>query len=58
VHDLRRAAERALAAYADKPGWRAMQQRGMRQDWSWGRAAGKYAALYERAIADRGARVS
>lgn len=57
AHDLGRAAERALGAYGNKPGWRAMQQRGMRQDWSWGRAAGKYAALYELALADRTASV-
>jgi starch synthase len=56
--DLRGAAERALAAFADREGWRAMQQRGMRQDWSWGRAAVAYASLYERAIADRGVHVS
>jgi starch synthase len=56
--DLRRAAERALAAFARRDDWRAMQERGMRQDWSWARAAVAYAALYERALADRGVRVS
>jgi hypothetical protein len=30
-----------------------MQERGMRQDWSWGRAAVKYVALYDAARADR-----
>lgn len=50
---LRQACERALAAFPDRDGWRAMQQRGMRQDWSWDRAAGKYIALYEAAMADR-----
>ncbi|MEX0749581.1 MAG: glycogen/starch synthase [Dehalococcoidia bacterium] len=58
ARDLREAAERALTAFANRAGWRAMQERGMRQDWSWGPAADNYAALYETAIADRGARVS
>ncbi len=50
---LQRACERAIAAYRSEAGWRAMQERGMRQDWSWGRAAGKYIELYEAAISDR-----
>ena len=29
----------AIAAFENRPAWRAMQERGMRQDWSWGRAA-------------------
>ncbi|MEX2246621.1 MAG: glycogen/starch synthase [Dehalococcoidia bacterium] len=45
--ELRGAMERAARAYADRRGWRAMQLRGMRQDWSWGRAAGRYVELYE-----------
>jgi starch synthase len=53
AHELARAAERALAAFGDRAGWRALQERGMRQDWSWGRAAGTYRALYAAAIADR-----
>jgi starch synthase len=56
--DLRGAADRAVAAFADRGAWRAMQQRGMRQDWSWARAARAYASLYEHAIADRGVHVS
>jgi starch synthase len=51
--DLRGCAERALKAFEDREGWRAMQERGMRQDWSWGRAAGKYLELYETAQNDR-----
>ncbi len=50
---LQQAAERALAAFEDRAGWRAIQERGMRQDWSWGRAAGKYLELYAAAQADR-----
>ena len=53
AHELKRAAERALAAFADPEAWRALQERGMRQDWSWGRAAGKYLELYEAAHAAR-----
>ena len=42
---LRAACGRALDALADTVAWRAMQERGMRQDWSWGSAAAKYGAL-------------
>ena len=51
--NLEHAAERALAAFENPAAWRALQERGMRQDWSWGRAAGKYRELYAAAIADR-----
>lgn len=51
--DLARAVERALAAFEDRAGWRALQERGMRQDWSWRRAAGAYLRLYEDAVNDR-----
>jgi starch synthase len=47
---LEHAAERALAAFEDRAGWRALQERGMRQDWSWRRAAAKYGALYQASI--------
>lgn len=50
---LKQACERAIAAYGNEAGWRGLQERGMRQDWSWGRAAGKYTELYEAAIRDR-----
>lgn len=50
---LGEACSRALDSFQDKPAWRAMQERGMRQDWSWGSAASKYVALYEQAIEDR-----
>jgi len=42
--------QRALKAYADKPRWRAMQQRGMSQDFSWRASAQKYVELYEQAL--------
>lgn len=50
---LREACERAIASYGNRGGWIAMQQRGMRQDWSWSRAADAYIRLYEAAAADR-----
>jgi starch synthase len=51
--ELQYAAERALASFENEAGWRALQERGMRQDWSWNRAAGKYIKLYEAARAAR-----
>ncbi len=51
--ELQSACERALASFENEAGWRALQERGMRQDWSWNRAAGKYVELYEAARADR-----
>lgn len=53
AHELQHACERALAAFAQPDAWRAIQQRGMRQDWSWGRAGARYAELYEAARASR-----
>ncbi len=44
------ALERALRLYADKKGWRRLQQRGMRADFSWSASAQKYVELYWRAI--------
>lgn len=51
--ELRHACERALAAFARRDAWRALQERGMRQDWSWGRAGARYAELYDAARASR-----
>jgi starch synthase len=45
-----RTIRRALKTYADKPRWRAMQQRGMSQDFSWRASAQKYVELYEQAL--------
>ena len=50
---LARCAQRAIDAYGDRGAWRAIQVRGMRQDWSWDRAAGRYLDLYEEARAAR-----
>jgi starch synthase len=52
AHSLRHACERALDTFPSN-GWRALQERGMRQDWSWKNAAGKYGELYQLAIEDR-----
>lgn len=40
---------RALAAFADRDRWRELQLRGMRTDFSWNEAAGRYVRLYETA---------
>jgi len=47
VHGLQECILRSLAAYADKPVWRKIQQNGMRRDFSWKRSAEEYLALYE-----------
>jgi starch synthase len=51
--ELGHACERALAAFEHPADWRAIQERGMKQDWSWRRAAGKYAELYDAALSAR-----
>jgi starch synthase len=53
IDALRHVCVRALDAFQDRLRWRARQERGMRQDWSWVSAAGKYVELYEQAVADR-----
>ena len=45
--------ERALAVFADRPRWAALQAAGMRQDHSWDRSAREYVKIYERAIKRR-----
>ena len=42
------AARKAIAVYSDRPLWQALQRNGMRQDFSWSRAAQAYLHLYER----------
>src|SRR5204862_136377 len=44
------AVRRALALFADRPRWRALQLTGMRQDHSWDRSAREYVKIYERAM--------
>lgn len=42
------AVRKALAAYRDKAGWRAMMVRGMGKDYSWAASAREYSELYRR----------
>ncbi|HMF96807.1 MAG TPA: glycogen synthase GlgA [Vicinamibacterales bacterium] len=44
---------RALALFADRRSWRALQLAGMQQDFSWDRSAGEYVKIYERVTALR-----
>lgn len=44
---LTAAVERAAAAWADTAGWKRVVRRAMEEDFSWGRSAARYAALYE-----------
>lgn len=49
------ALDRLLTLYRDDPpGWRRLVQRGMRQDFSWRRAADQYLTLYRTILAERG----
>lgn len=48
---LRTALDRALTVYRNPRIWKALQARGMRQDFSWDRSACEYVKLYERALA-------
>jgi starch synthase len=50
---LRGALERALAVYRNPRIWKALQARGMRQNFSWDRSAREYVKLYERALAGK-----
>lgn len=44
------AIRRALEAYRDRSAWRALMLRGMAEDNSWDRSAGRYEALYRRLV--------
>ena len=52
-HALHDALARAINVFHDRDAWRALQRRGMQQDFSWDRSAGHYLALYRRAVAKR-----
>jgi len=41
---------RALETFRDKKTWRALQERGMKADWSWEASARKYQDLYHKAL--------
>ena len=47
---LRAALDRALALFADKPRYAAVQQRGMARDFSWKKAAAGYETLYRESV--------
>jgi starch synthase len=42
--------KRAVGTFEDPSRWRAMQERGMKQDFSWTASAQKYGELYEQAL--------
>ncbi|MBU1937648.1 glycogen synthase GlgA [bacterium] len=42
--------ERAVKVFEDQSRWKAMQERGMKQDFSWKASAKKYGELYEQAL--------
>ncbi len=56
VEDMLAAIDRAKAAYCDKQTWRALIDRAMACDHSWGRSAKRYVELYERALSAPGGR--
>ena len=47
------AIEQAIALYEDRDAWRALQRRGMSQDFSWSATAQQYEGVYEEAIAHK-----
>jgi starch synthase len=44
---------RALAAFTDEAGWRALQRAGMAEDHSWDRSAAEYVKIYDAALSKR-----
>jgi starch synthase len=56
AEDLAGALRRALAAYADREQWLAMQRRGMALDFSWERSAREYVRQYQRLISEASSR--
>jgi starch synthase len=44
---LVRTIQRALEVFADPAAWQGLQQRGMKQDFSWERSAREYLKLYQ-----------
>ncbi len=48
--DLLQAVQRAVYYWADRPAWRALQQRGMAGDFSWQRSAAQYLEIYRPAF--------
>jgi starch synthase len=54
VDALRDAQWRALRVFADRPAWRRLQRRGMRESFDWRASAARYAELYRQASSRRG----
>ena len=46
--------QRALSVYRDKPRWKRLMQRAMRQDFSWEKSASQYQSLYQKALEKKG----
>ena len=53
ARELVQAVRRAIRAYDDPERWKAMIRAAMAEDFSWGRSAREYAAVFERALAAR-----
>ena len=51
--DFLAAIQRALTAWRDKDGWQHLMRNGMAQDYSWGRSAEQYEAVYERVAREK-----
>lgn len=50
AHEFKEAVYRALVAWEDPPRWERLVRNGMTADFSWGRSAREYLALYERVV--------
>ena len=51
VQELIKGVDRAVWVYRKKPDtWTQLQQRGMKQDWSWNRSAQEYQQVYKKAV--------
>jgi starch synthase len=53
AEELLAAIDRALAAFADRRGWRRLMRNGMARDYGWEQPAREYAAVYEEAARRR-----
>jgi starch synthase len=48
--DMDDAIRRAMRMFLDKPAWRRLQRRGMKQSFAWASSAAKYEELYLRLL--------
>jgi starch synthase len=51
-HGLASAISRTIALYRQSETWRLIQRNGMAADFSWGRSAGEYAAIYQQLVGE------